>query len=175
VGDLLADVTAALAASRVRELAVALLSEVPGAPPILQTIHLLGISAIMGSIVLIDLRVLGLMLPSQSSSELTRRLMPWTWWALPPMAASGLVFVVARPARYLLNPVFGLKVAMLLPAVILAVVFHLASRRDDRFWERSAGRRAASRAVAACSLLLWLGVAMMGRWIAYSDYLFPLE
>ena len=89
----LADITRALAASQVNKLAMYLLSEVPGFPPLVQTVHLLSIAAIMGSVVLIDRKVLGLALPSQSTTELVRRLMPWTWWALPVLAVSGLVHV----------------------------------------------------------------------------------
>ncbi|MQA30024.1 MAG: hypothetical protein GEU82_09325 [Luteitalea sp.] len=169
----LADLAGALAASPLNRLAVYLLTEVPGFPPTVQTLHLLSISAIMGSIVLIDLRVLGLALPTQSTNELVRRLMPWTWWALPVLAVSGLVLVFARPARYLSNPVFGLKFAMLAPAIVLAVVFQRGSTRHPHFWEGSPRRRASARAIAAVSLLLWVGVAMAGRWIAYADYLFP--
>jgi hypothetical protein len=173
MSDLLLDLARAMTGSSVNELSLYLLANVPGFPPIVQTVHLLAIAAVMGSIVLIDLRVLGLALPSQGQAELVRRLMPWTWWALPCLAASGLVFIVARPARYLFNPVFGLKFAMLAPAVALAWIFQRASARDAGFWEQSRGRRMLARAVAAVSLALWMGVAMAGRWIAYVDYLFP--
>ena len=173
VREFLTELAQTLVASPTRTMAVTFLSEVRGAPPLVQTVHLLGLAAIMGSAVLINLRMLGLIVPSQGAGELTRRLMPWTWWALPFMAASGVVFVLARPPRYLLNPVFGLKFAMLVPALILAAALHRASLKDEHFWERSPGRRAAGRAVAAASLILWLGVAMAGRWIAYADYLFP--
>jgi hypothetical protein len=169
----LADIARALAASPINKLAVYLLSEVPGFPPIVQTVHILSVAAIMGSIVLIDLRVLGLALPSQRTSELVRRLMPWTWGALPVLAASGLVFVCAQPTRYLSNPVFGLKFAMLAPAVILAVVFQRGNTKNSGFWEQSRWRTASARAIAACSLMLWIGVVMAGRWIAYAEYLFP--
>jgi hypothetical protein len=169
----LADAARALAASPLNKLATYMLSEVPGFPPIVQTLHILSVTAIMGSVVLIDLKVLGLALPSQGTTELVRRLMPWTWCALPVLALSGLVFVCARPARYLSNPVFGLKFAMLTPAIMLAVVFQSGSRKEAHFWERSRGRRVAARTVAGVSLLLWIGVVMAGRWIAYADYLFP--
>jgi hypothetical protein len=163
----------ALAGSSAHAFALYLLNHVPGFPPIVQTVHLLSVSAIMGSVVLIDLRMLGLALPSQNAPELVRRLMPWTWWALPCLAMSGLVFILARPNRYMLNPVFGLKFAMLVPAVILGVVFQRGSAKDAHFWEHSRRRRAAAKTIACVSLILWIGVAMAGRWIAYVDYLFP--
>jgi hypothetical protein len=172
---MLADLGRALTGSPANELARDLLGNVPGLPPIVQTVHILSITAIMGSIVLIDLRVLGLALPSQRPGELVRRLMPWTWWALPCLALSGLMFVFARPSRYLVNPVFGLKFALLVPAILLGIVFQRATARDQDFWERSTARRRSGKAIAACSLALWVGVIMAGRWIAYADYLFPPE
>ena len=146
---------------------VYLLSNVPGLPPIVQTVQLLGIAVIMSSVVLLDLRILGLALPSQDVHELTRRVMPWVWWTLPVMLLSGSMFVFARPRRYFTNPIFGLKFALLAPAIALAAVLHLASvRKPDSL---------ATKALAAVSLLLWVGVVLAGRWIAYVDYLFPEE
>ena len=163
-----------LARSSARTYVVHLLNDVPGFPPIVQTVHLLSVAAVMGSIVLIDLRVLGLALPNQSPADLVRRLMPWTWWALPFLAISGLVFILNSPSRYLFNPVFGLKFAMLAPAVLLGVAFQRAVAKDALFWEVSPGRRLAAKTVACASLLLWVGVVMAGRWIAYVDILFPV-
>jgi cytochrome bd-type quinol oxidase subunit 2 len=151
----------------VHDLVVYLLSNVPGLPPIVQTVHLLGIAVIMSSVVLLDLRILGLALPSQDVQELTRRVMPWVWWTLPVMLLSGSMFVFARPRRYFTNPIFGLKFALLLPAIALAAVLHFVSIRKPDDWR--------TKLVAALSLLLWVGVVLAGRWIAYADYLFPEE
>src|ERR671918_1144593 len=105
----LQELAPSLVGSPPNRLALYLLGNIPGFPPMVQTVHLLSIAAVMGSIVLINLRVLGLALPSQSAGELTRRLMPWTWWALPFLAISGLIFIFARPVRYLRNPVVAVK------------------------------------------------------------------
>lgn len=171
--DTMTALARALTGSSAHTFALYLLNHVPGFPPLVQTVHLLSVSVVMGSIVLIDLRMLGLALPSQNAAELVRRLMPWTWCALPCLAISGLVFVLARPNRYMHNPVFGLKFAMLVPAVILGAMFQRASAKDATFWEQSRGRRVTAKLIAAASLLLWIGVVMAGRWIAYADYLFP--
>ena len=150
-----------------QDLAVYLLSNVPGLPPIVQTVHLLGIAVIMSSVVLLDLRILGLALPSQDVQELTRRVMPWVWWTLPIMVLSGSMFVFARPRRYFTNPVFGLKFALLLPSIALAALLHVVTVRKPDY--------RGMKAIAAFSLLLWIGVVLAGRWIAYADYLFPEE
>ena len=104
-----------------------------------------------------------------------RRLIPWMWSALLVSLLSGLVFVVARPNRYFYNPVFGYKVAFLLPAVMLTFVVYRLSRREEGCWERSSTRLVSGKAMALVSLVLWVGVILAGRWIAYSDYLFFYE
>jgi hypothetical protein len=82
------------------------LQNVPGFPPIIQTVHILGIAVVMGSIVLLNLRILGLAIPSQSITEITGRVMPWFWIALASNFISGAFFVFGRPLRYFNNPVF---------------------------------------------------------------------
>ena len=153
--------------------AVYLLSQIRGFPPMIQTVHLLAISAIMGSVVLIDLRVLGLALRSQRISDLTRRLLPWTWWALPFLFVSGILFVLARPRRYAVNPIFRLKFGLMALAVIVTLAFHAVAKRRPDYWEGSPGGRLIGKLVAAASLLLWVAVVLAGRWIAYADYLIP--
>ena len=167
-------VAAWLVESQAREYAVYLLGNVPGLPPIAQSLHILGIAVVMSSVVMVNLRFLGLAVPSQSVSEMIARLMPWTWCALAVNALTGLLFVVARPNRYFYNPVFGWKFSCLVPAVLLAVVIYRMSKREPGYWERSAGRLLSARVMAAVSLVLWVGVVLAGRWIAYSDYLYFL-
>ena len=168
-------IASALAESQAREIAVYLLGNVPGLPPIAQSVHILGIAVVMASIVMIDLKFLGLAVPTQNVSEMIRRLMPWTWWALSLNAVTGLLFVLARPNRYFYNPVAEWKFSMLVPAVALAFILHRLNRREKDYWERSAGRRISARILAVVSLVLWTGVVLAGRWIAYSDYLFFYE
>ena len=165
----------ALVASRASEAALYLLGNVPGLPPIAQAVHILGIAVIMASIVMVDLRFLGVAVPSQNVSEMIHRLLPWTWWALLLNAVTGLLFVVAQPARYFFNPVFGWKFSMLVPAVVLAFVVYRLGKREAGYWEQSAARRRSGKVIAAVSLVLWIGVVLAGRWIAYVEYLFFYE
>jgi uncharacterized membrane protein len=160
------DLAAAVAASPLHTVALDLLRNVPGFPPIIQAVHLLAIAAVMGSVVLVDLKILGLALPGQDTGDVVRRLMPWTWWALPVLALSGLVFVFAQPHRYADNPIFKLKFTLLPAAIAVAVAVH---RIDVTRHRRTA------KALAALSIALWVMVVLAGRWIAYVDYLLPVE
>jgi len=148
------------------------LRSIPGFPPLIQTVHILGIAAIMGSVVMINLRMLGLALPSQSLPEMNRRLMPWLWWALVTNLVSGGFFLFARPYRYFDNPVFLWKLAFLVPAIIVSYLVYMLSIRSEDGWSRTAMRRASCKIVALLSLGLWVMTAMAGRWIAYAEYLY---
>ena len=148
------------------------LRSIPGFPPLIQTVHILGIAAIMGSVVMINLRMLGLALPSQSLPEMNRRLMPWLWWALVANLVSGGFFLFARPYRYFDNPVFLWKLAFLVPAIIVSYLVYMLSIRSEDSWSPTVMRRASCKIVALLSLGLWVMTAMAGRWIAYAEYLY---
>ena len=161
----------ALAESPTREWSTWLLGNVPGLPPISQSFHILGIAAVVGSIVMIDLRFLGLALRNQDVSEMIRRLLPWTWCALAVNLATGLLFVLARPIRYFYNPVATFKFSLLIVAAGLAFAVWWMNRSEHGYWERTAERLLAARVIAVVSLAAWIGVMLGGRWIAYSEYI----
>ncbi len=151
------------------------LRNVPGFPPIIQTVHILGIAVVMGSAVLLNLRILGLAMPRQPIADVTRRVLPWLWWALPVMLISGAFFVLGRPNRYFNNPVFAWKMSFLLPVLTLTLFYYLMSRRQEDYWQLNPSRVLQGRAIAVISLALWMMVAVSGRWIAYLEYLqYPL-
>lgn len=154
--------------SAVHDLAVNLLRNVWGLPPIVQTIHIVSVAVLMASVVFINLRILGLAVPSQNVAEMKQRLLPWTWTALVLLLLSGSVFIVARPLRYFTNPVFGWKLGMLLAT--LAITFFMLRSIKNSGTENKTG---AVKIFAAITLLLWITIVFAGRWIAYADYLFP--
>ncbi len=166
-----------LAESPTREWMVYLLGNVPGLPPIAQSFHIMGIAAVVGSIVMVDLRFLGIALRGHDVSEMIRRLLPWTWCALAVNFASGMLFVLARPVRYFYNPVATFKFSLLLLAVGLAFLIYWKNRKEHGYWEESEDRLLVARLIAGVSLLAWIGIMMAGRWIAYSEYItdpFPI-
>jgi hypothetical protein len=148
------------------------LRTIPGFPPIIQTVHILGIAIVMGTVVMLDLRILGLAVPSQKISEMTKRVMPWLWWALASNFISGSFFLLGRPNRYFNNPIFGWKLSFLIPAILLTLFFHLMSKQQDGYWESNSKRLWTARGIALVSLGLWIMVAMAGRWIAYVEYIY---
>jgi hypothetical protein len=160
-----------VATSTLREHVLWALMNVPGLPPIAQAIHILSVAVVTASAIMVALRFLNLAVPSQSPSEMIGRLLPWTWWALLVLFATGILFVIARPNRYFYNPIALGKFGLLAGAVALTLVIYLVNKRAPGFWEETRSHLYAARGLAFVSLLLWVGVIFAGRWIAYLDYL----
>lgn len=138
--------------------------------PMVQSIHILAIAAVISSIAVLDLRLLGLMGRTQTVPDLARRFMPWIWIALIVLTVSGSLLIIGEPARSLINPMFRLKMVLLVAAIGVTLLFQETIRRNIDFWELSPARRNLARIVATVSLLVWTAIIIAGRWIAYAEF-----
>jgi hypothetical protein len=166
VDTALTSVATWIAESDLRRIVIELLRDVPGLPPLVQAVHILGIAVVIGVFVIPQMKVLGIAANGQSYPEMLLRLRPWRGWALTTLLLTGAVFVIARPFRYLFNPMVGIKFACLAVALALTVwVQHRAASAAPDFGP-------SHRMMAALAVVAWIGVILSGRWIAYVDYLF---
>jgi uncharacterized membrane protein len=137
------------------------------AVPLLQSVHILAIGIVMASIGMLDLRLAGFLGREQSMRGLTLRFYPWIWGALGVLLTTGLLQIMAEPARELLNWIFWTKMGL----IVAAALFTAPVRRmleDCRYRDLPSGKRAAIRACSLISLVLWVAVLVCGRWIAYA-------
>jgi hypothetical protein len=139
----------------------------PWIVPTVQTVHILAIAAVMSSILMIDLRLIGILGRDQPLSRVSARFLPFVWGALPILLVSGIVVIIGEPGRTLENPIFQMKMGLLVAAIIVTLGYQVSLRKDAAFWDLSSGRRGAVKTVAVLSLLLWAGIVFAGRWIAY--------
>ncbi|HEY6876639.1 MAG TPA: DUF6644 family protein [Polyangiales bacterium] len=126
--------------------------------PALQSVHILAIAALVGATLSYSLHELGLVARDLDAEAVARRYLPFVWWSLPVLLASGALLITAEPARSLLNPVFALKMALLVCAVVLTLVSRLGSPGT-----------ALRKSLASANLLCWAGVIVAGRLIAYVE------
>ena len=136
--------------------------------PTIQTIHIAAIALTFGSVLMINLRVLGLSGAGASIDQTARRFVPWIWWGLLVLILTGLLMITGEPVRELINPVFWIKMVLVLTAILVSLWFQKAVRRNDAAWESVQGRRIAVRTAAVAIILLWLAIMVAGRWIAYA-------
>ncbi len=134
-----------------------------------QTVHILAIAAVMASVLMIDLRLLGVLGREQPVARVSERFRPVIWWTLPILLATGILMIIGEPVRSLENPIFQLKMALLVAAIIATLSYQVPLGRDPAFWDMTSSRRGVARIIAVLSLLLWMGIVFAGRWIAYFD------
>ena len=131
--------------------------------PLIQSTHILALSLVFVSALVVDLRLLGVAGRNQTLPSLTARFLPWVGWGVLVLLVTGLLLMVAEPRRALLNPFFQLKMAAL---VVVGLMTWAIVRAPEHGWTDSE-RRGLARSVAIGSLLLWLAIIALGRWIAY--------
>ena len=135
--------------------------------PTVQSIHILGIATVATSALMINLRLLGLYAADQPLKEVFARFLPFVAWPLVVLLLTGIVMIAGEPPRSLKNPVFQLKMVLLVAAIAATATAKLALRRNPAFGDAPAGRRAGATALASVSMLLWVSIIFAGRWIAY--------
>ena len=138
--------------------------------PTVQTVHILAISAVLASMAMFDLRLLGLVGTRHSIVSLSRRVMPWLWGSLIMLAVSGCILIIGEPKRALGNSVFLAKMCLLAAAILLTLGFQIILKRDlaGGNTDLASPHFAAAKIVGLLSLVLWVGIAVAGRLIAYT-------
>jgi hypothetical protein len=127
-----------------------------------------GIALVMGSALMMQLRILGLAGSDQTLRQTTDRFGPWLTGALWLMLATGGLMVVGQPQRELLAFSFWLKMSFVAAGVIIAIAFQRAVRRDDRAPDRaSMVPTAGVRVAALLTFALGVCIIVLGRLIAY--------
>lgn len=135
--------------------------------PTVETVHIVGLALLVGSIAVLDLRLLGFS-RSISVRKLAAHVLPWTLASFLLIVPSGLAMFVAHVGDYISNTTFILKICLILAASVNAAVFHAGVFRSAADWDVDAMPPAAARASAALSLLLWVSVIACGRFLAYT-------
>jgi hypothetical protein len=135
--------------------------------PTIQSIHIVGIAIVMGSVLLIDLRVLGWAGMDQTLGQTARRFGPWLTGSLWLLLATGILMVVGEPVRELVTFSFWLKMALVAVGALVAIAFQSALRRHEQQWEATLIHRPSIRVLAVLTFLVWACIIVLGRLIAY--------
>jgi hypothetical protein len=135
--------------------------------PAIETVHLLGMAALLGTIVAFDLRLMGLAMRREPVSMLSRRLLPWAWVGFAAQVATGALLFASEAVKMYANPAFRLKMLLIALAGVHALIFHFTAHRSVSVWDESRVLPAGARIAGLVSILLWIGVVAAGRWIGF--------
>ena len=135
--------------------------------PAVEAVHILALALVVGSIVIVDLRLLGLS-RDVSVSRLSRHALPWTAGAFVVAMLTGLLMFTAHAEDFLTNRVFALKMGLILLAGVNAGILHTGPWRTIAQWDTGATPPARVRFSAALSIATWISVVACGRLLAYT-------
>jgi hypothetical protein len=131
------------------------------------TLHLAAIALLFGSIVIVDLRILGLS-RQLSVRQLSRHALPWTMLAFLIAVTTGSLLFIAHADELVNNRVFISKLGLISLAAVNAAIFHTGSYVKVADWDSERAPPAGAKLCAGLSILIWCGVIACGRAIAYS-------
>lgn len=134
--------------------------------PWIESVHVVCLAAVAGSIFLVDTRLLGLTSRNLRFTYLSDKLLPWTWTAFIGAAITGGLMFIAGATNYVHNTPFLIKMGLLVAAGLNMLYFQFVTFRSVQNWDT--GRPIpAARAAGAISLTLWCLVIGFGRWIGF--------
>jgi len=135
--------------------------------PAIETIHLLGMAALVGTITILDLRLLGWCMRREPISRLSARLIPWAWLGFLAQVVTGLLLFSSEAVKIYGNPAFRLKMLLLLLAGIQALIFQTVVSRRLPSWDQRETLPFAAKIMGFSSILLWVGIVSAGRFIGF--------
>jgi hypothetical protein len=136
--------------------------------PLLESIHVIGLTLVFGTIAVIDLRLLGAASTERSFQRMASEILKWTWAAFAVTALTGSLMFITNAAVYYGNSFFRLKMVLLLLAGLNMLAFELTAARTVQRWDRAPSAPPAGRAVAATSLVIWIAIIVAGRLIGFT-------
>lgn len=139
-----------------------------GAMPIVEALHVAAAVAVFGTVLIVDLRLLGLVDSARAYSRLSRETLPLVWLAFAVAAVTGVLMFATSAEVYFANAAFRWKALALLGAGLNMALFQLVTARGAAAWSGTEPPPLAARAAGLSSLLLWAAVVLLGRWIGFT-------
>jgi hypothetical protein len=136
--------------------------------PWIESVHVLAIVLVVGTISIVDLRLLGMASLDRAVNRLMGDVLPYTWGAFVIAVIAGSLMFSSDAVNYAHNFFFRGKLILLSLAGLNMAVFHLAGIGDVARWGATRKTPLAAKAAAAVSLLLWIAVVAFGRGIGFT-------
>ena len=138
--------------------------------PIIESIHVISFTLVVGTIAVIDLRLLGLASTQRSFRRMSSDILKWTWAAFIVTVATGLTMFTTNAVIYYHNPFFRAKMVLLVLAGVNMAVFELTAGRTIHDWDKAPSAPRMGKTVAVLSLTLWISIIFMGRIIGFTTH-----
>jgi putative copper export protein len=135
--------------------------------PAIQSVHIVGIAVVMGSVFMIDLRILGWAGTDQTLRQVHRRFAPWLTGALCLQLVTGLLMVIGEPVRELVTFSFWTKMSLVVFITLITIIFQITLGKHEHQWEEELVNRPYIKGFAIVTFAIWVCIIILGRLIAY--------
>jgi len=136
-----------------------------------EVVHVFAVSLVLGTIAIVDLRLLGLASAKRPFAELSRQVLPFTWAAFVIAVIAGVLLFISRPTEYVATPAFWIKMSLIVLAGINMMIFEFITVRSVQEWNVGAPPPPA-RLAGGLSIACWVLVVFFGRLIGFT---LPME
>jgi hypothetical protein len=136
--------------------------------PTVESIHVFALTVVVGTIAIVDLRLLGAASLNRAVSTLSDDVLPITWTCFVLAAITGGLMFSSKATHYLDNWPFRIKMILLALAGANMLIFHFKTYASVAQWDGDARAPSAARLAGALSLAFWIGVVVFGRWIGFT-------
>lgn len=136
--------------------------------PFVSALHIIAIATVFGTIIVVDLRLLGIPSNRRSFTQLANDLLKWTWIAFAFAVISGVLMFLANATVFYSNTLFQVKMVLLLFAGVNMYLFERFTIRGVGAWDSGVPAPRFAKAAGALSILLWISIVFVGRWIGYT-------
>ena len=140
----------------------------PFAFPVLEGLHVIAIMLVVGSIFMLDLRLLGVSSRSHAVTKLSSEILPWTWISFVFAVITGGLLFTGQAGAYAQNFQFRLKLVLLVAAGLNMVLFHFITWKSVNAWNSATPTPPAAKVAGFLSLVFWIGVVICGRWVGWT-------
>lgn len=136
--------------------------------PTLETLHVIALVTVLGTIVVMDLRMLGLTSKEYPVTVMSRDTLRLTWGAFIMAAITGGLLFTSQASSYAINPYFIRKMVLMALAGVNMGVFHFLTWKTVKDWDTSPNLPLATKIAGGLSLLLWISIVLMGRTVGFT-------
>jgi hypothetical protein len=135
--------------------------------PAIETIHVIAIVLVLGSITRLDMRLMGLVWQNRPVTEVAAEMLPWTWMSFVVATVFGLLLWSSKPIEYFQIAFFDMKMLLILLAGLNMLLFQFVTFRTVAVWDRDPLPPPGARLAGALSMVFWLSVVICGRLIGF--------
>jgi hypothetical protein len=146
--------------------------------PIIESVHVMAVAVVFGTILLVDLRLMGLRDANRPFTRVFRELVRWTWLGFGVAVVTGTLLFIPNAETYARNTAFALKLASLACAGLNMAIFEFTTLRRVAQWDTAVPSPLGARVAGATSVVIWTTVIVFGRWIGFTkgyDFSVPDE